>query len=112
MSPDMEVPSIEGTAGKANNTLLIIAVVAVVVAAIGAIVTYSSMFALEQVLLTPDPETGSAVITIMESNSIRFTKANILWGSGNVDVGTTAVLNTTGMGSVSNSNFAPQTGFG
>lgn len=84
-----------------DNTILTIAIIAVVVSGIGLYLTYFNIFAFEKILLGPT-DTGEARVTIASAADITVilgdptgSPANPLtWGSGVVPSGTRAVLDT------------------
>lgn len=68
---------------KEDNTLLIVAVIAVVVAAIGLFVTWGNIFALEKVMLGPSG-TGLTNVSISSTLEINFTVTKVDWGAGSI----------------------------
>lgn len=97
MSPEtFSAPVAMNDSGKSSdNVLLTVAIVAVLVSAFGLIFVYSGIFNVEQVLLQPsDTDTGTAQVTIAQEARIRFAHKNLNWGSGYVEPGTRAVLDT------------------
>jgi hypothetical protein len=71
---------------KENNTLLIIAVIAVIVAVAALLITYSNQYALSRILLSPTG-TGTTSVNIASKADISFIADSINWGSGAVLLG-------------------------
>lgn len=96
---------------ETDNLLMIVAIVAVVVAVIGAGITYNSVTTFKQWMTGFATTTGEINLTVEESISINFTTDSIEWGSGRVDDGeTSATLNTAaGATNVSQGNWTGNT---
>jgi hypothetical protein len=75
---------------KSENTLLALAIAAVLVAAVGAGFTYSSIASYKETWFTGFvTSTGTANLTVITSAAINFTTNNINWGAGRVNLGAT-----------------------
>ncbi|OIO80232.1 hypothetical protein AUJ84_04275 [Candidatus Pacearchaeota archaeon CG1_02_32_132] len=95
-----------------DNVLIIVAVFAVLVSAIGAGFTYSAINNFKNTWVTGFVSSGQANLTIESAVSINFSNAIINWSSGRINGGQTrAQLLTTHKGSVTNGNWTAQEGF-
>jgi hypothetical protein len=68
-----------------DNSLLIIAVLAVIISAVGMFVTYNNLFMIENVLLAPNE--ANVTVEIQSNIEINFTNSEINWGAGSLDGG-------------------------
>ena len=94
-----------------DNTVLIVAVLAVIASLASAGFSYYSLSQGPNVIGFATSSTGTANLTVESSIEINFTVNNIDWGSGKVATGfQNATLNTTGAGSVTNGNWTARPG--
>jgi len=82
---------------KADNLLLIVAIIAVVVAVLGAGITYNYLTSFRNKLTGFATGTGTINLSVESAAAINFTTNVINWGSGRVNAGSdNATLNTAG----------------
>lgn len=96
---------------KADNLLLIVAIIAVAVSLLGAGLTYNYLTSFRNKLTGFAATTGSINLTVESLAMINFTTATINWGSGRVNTGNdNATLNTAaGANNVTNGNWTGNT---
>jgi len=85
-----------------DGALLTIAIIAVVVSAIGFFVVWGTIFALNSIMLAPDTDFGTADVEIADNIDIEVDAATVSidWGSSSVTTGQRAILSTLGAGTM------------
>ncbi|MBU0760842.1 MAG: hypothetical protein KJ600_01960 [Nanoarchaeota archaeon] len=70
---------------KKDNTLLVITVIAVVVSAVGLVLTWNSVYTFQRIMLSGDE--GYVDVSIVENAQLDFTTDMIDWGAGYIPPG-------------------------
>ena len=84
---------------KSDDTLLIVAVIAVLVSAVGLFVSYSSILPLDVRFAPTNTSTGTINVTVVANTAINFSVNNINWSSGFHPPNTDFVILSTSNGS-------------
>ncbi|MFH1289869.1 MAG: hypothetical protein ABIH92_00500 [Nanoarchaeota archaeon] len=87
---------------SSDNTLLTVAIIAVLVSAGALFLQVNTIYSLERVLLDPADDQGTAIVEIASNIRIDFTFDTIDWGAGYVTVDSGAAVLDTAAGTVTN----------